>query len=229
MKIKMLFFIAIIGVIWMTGCSVHQTQTKQDAVLSGQGSIAESDDDKGNAISSSAELPNERTSDLPEEELLSMATDFAIYFPRSFSSAKELDPTRFTLFKLYENNPNNCDKEGVFWVTPEELSSEVSLRFDISDYHFISPEQENVYPQYVEDKKAIAFYPVGEGPRYVVELVNQEREGNYCYFTFGIYDNVITDEHKEKTLEQKLCYKFCVVENNDGVPFLQAISASEIE
>jgi len=59
--------------------------------------------------------------------------------------------------------------------------------------------------------------------------VDQESEGNYCYFIFEIYDDVITDEHKEKTLNKKLCYKFCVVKNSDGIPFLQAITASEVE
>ena len=59
--------------------------------------------------------------------------------------------------------------------------------------------------------------------------MDQESEGNYCYFIFEIYDDVITDEHKEKTLNKKLCYKFCVVKNSDGIPFLQAITASEVE
>ena len=39
----------------------------------------------------------------------------------------------------------------------------------VFDYHFIFPEQENVYSKYVKEK-TIAFYPIGESPLYVVEL-----------------------------------------------------------
>lgn len=162
----------------------------------------------------------------PAEDLRDMAADFALNFAWAFSDPNELNATRFCLWKIYYEDPD-ATENGILWVDPERLKEEVELRFDISDYQFESPEQENVYPRYVEEKGAIAFYPVGEGSRYAVELIGQETEGEYQDYIFDIYDDFITDGHEERTLETTLRYRFRVVESNDGSLFLQAVSATE--
>jgi len=232
MKLKVVFAVAIIYAMTAVACS-FQNYAKPENILSGQGSIASEGNISETPPESSISLPNEisteRFNDFEEEELLSIAREFAVNFPAPFSSTEDLNFLRFTLMCIYYDDPTAMDESGIVWVSPEKLSEEIELRFGISDYRFPSPEQENVYPRYVASEEAIAFYPVGEGTRYAVELTNQEANGEYRFYTFEIYDDFITDEHPEKTLEQKLCYKFHIVRSSDDTPFLQAISASEVE
>lgn len=160
------------------------------------------------------------------DELLSIAADIAVNFPYAFSSADELDVTRFCLLKIYDEDPA-AKEEGILRVSPGRLAEEVELRFGISDYQFQSPERENVYPRYVEEEEAIVFYPAGGNSNYAVELTGQEAEGEYYDYIFDVYDDFITDGHEERTLETTLRYRFRLVESADGAPFLQAVSATE--
>lgn len=161
----------------------------------------------------------------PTEEPRDIAADFALNFTEPFSSPEELEVDRFCLWKIYYEDPDVTDDAGILWVSPQRLKEEVELRFGLTDHQFQSPEQENVYPRYVEEKDAIAFMPVGHGNWYSAVLVGMEEDRDYQYYIFDIFDAMITDGHEEPTLERTLVYKFRPVETVDGAPFLQAVSA----
>lgn len=176
----------------------------------------------------SAQAQTDKPQTDPSEELRNIAADFALNFPFAFSSPEELDPARFCFLKIYDEDPGAEDGEGIVWVSPERLKEEVERRFDISDYQFRSPEQENVYPRYVEEKGAIAFRPAGHGIWLSAELADLAAEGEYLYYTFEFYDDVISDEHPERTLEGRLRYQFRVAETDGGALYLRAVSAADL-
>lgn len=178
--------------------------------------------------SGGGDLSADRPQKGPSEQLLSIAADFAENYPFAFASPEKLFPDHFTLFKIYDEDPTAVDENGILWVSPERLAQEVELRFGISDFQLQPPIWEDEYPRYVEEKGAIAFIPVGKAPWLKAELIAQSAEGEYYLYTFGLYDDVISDEHPEKTLERTLLYRFRVVETADGAPFLQAVSAEEL-
>lgn len=166
--------------------------------------------------------------DLPDD-LTSVASDFAVNFPYAFSSPEELQMERYCLLRIYYEDRGAITEDGQWsWISRERLEEEVRRRFDLPDYRFQSPEQENVYPRYVEEKGAIAFSLAGGGPRYVAELTGQEAQGEYYDYIFDLYDNFITDGHEEMTLETTLRYRFRVAEGDDGAIYLQAVSAMEV-
>lgn len=187
-------------------------------------------DDTG-ASDAAPEPPQPPSPDLAkgaEEELLTIATEFAVYFPKPFSSTKELQFDRFVMLNMYYDDPSLEDKDGNFWITPEELAEEVELRFGIPGYVYKSPERENVFPRYVEEKGAIAFRAAGGLPSFLAEFIDLRQEGLDFFYTFDIYNDFITDGHEEATLERRLCYHFRLVERADGRPWLQAVSAVEV-
>lgn len=194
-------------------------------VISGGGSA-------GSGSEAGSEAAPQGQPDQPYSEAsegpLAIATDFAVNFYWAFASPEELDPTRFCLLKIYYEDPAATDEQGILWVSPERLREEVLSRFDVADYQFQSPEQWNVYPRYVEEKGAIAFYPAGGNSNYAVKLVGQEAQGEYYDYIFDVYDNFITDGHEEMTLETTLRYRFRVSEDDSGAPILRAVSATEV-
>lgn len=165
-----------------------------------------------------------------EKALVAQAEEFAVNFAYAgpFSATRELAPDRFVLLKLYEEHLDWEDESGIVWVPLEEFSREVYLRFGMEDYQFISPEGGNVYPRYVAEKDAVAFYAGGGGSPWAVELAERSAEGDVRTYTFNIYDDFITDGHEERTWERQLRYIFRVVRREDGRPQLQAVSAEEV-
>lgn len=183
----------------------------------------------GEMASGGGELPESPLKVDPAEELLTIAADFAENFPIPFSSPEELvSVERFCLLKIYYEDPVAISEDGQWsWISRERLEEEVRRRFDLPDYRFQSPEQENLYPRYVEEKGAVAFSLAGGGNWLTAVPAGRTAEGEYYDYTFEFYDDVISDEHPERTLERALRYRFRVVEAADGKPFLQAVSATE--
>ena len=181
------------------------------------------------SVPAPSDVPGEKENHFLTGELLSVATDFAINFPKPFAATGELDFSRFVMFDMYLDDPAMMDQDGIVWINPQDLADEVLLRFGIPDYLFESPTRENVYPRYVEEKGAIAFYVAGEYSSFLAEFIDFRQEGSDLFYTFDIYDDFITDGHEEKTLERRLCYHFRPVERKDGTPWLQAVSATEVE
>ena len=178
-------------------------------------------------VSGPSQPPSPDLTEGAEEELLAIATDFAVDYPKPFSSTKELIFERFVMLNIYYDDPALMDDNSIVWIDPKKLAEEVEVRFGISDYRFISPERENEYPRYVEEKDAIAFYTEGEYSAFLAEFIDLRQEGLDFFYTFDIYNDFITDGHEEATLERRLCYHFRLVERADGRPWLQAVSAVE--
>ena len=184
------------------------------------------------AFSEPSQPPSPDLAEGAEEELLAIATDFAVYYPKPFSSTKELHFDRFVMLNIYYDDPALKGEDGIVWIDPKKLAEEVELRFGISGYVFDPPVDDYpknaiVYPRYVEEKGAIAFYTEGELPSILAEFIDLRQEGLDFFYTFDIYNNFITDGHEEATLERRLCYHFRLVERADGRPWLQAVSAVE--
>ncbi len=201
----------------LTGCG------RGEAVpSSGGGPVA------SGAFSEPSQPPSPDLAEGAEEELLAIATEFAVDYPKPFSSTKELIFERFVMLNIYYDDPALMDDNSIVWIDPKKLAEEVEVRFGISDYRFISPERENEYPRYVEEKDAIAFYTEGEYSAFLAEFIDLRQEGLDFFYTFDIYNDFITDGHEEATLERRLCYHFRLVERADGRPWLQAVSAVEV-
>ena len=178
-------------------------------------------------VSGPSQPPSPDLTEGAEEELLAIATDFAVDYPKPFSSTKELIFERFVMLNIYYDDPALMDDNSIVWIDPTKLAEEVEVRFGISAYRFISPERENEYPRYVEEKDAIAFYTEGEYSAFLAEFIDLRQEGLDFFYTFDIYNDFITDGHEEAALERRLCYHFRLVERADGRPWLQAVSAVE--
>ena len=55
-----------------------------------------------------------------EEELLAIATEFAVYYPRPFSSTKELYFDRFVMLNIYYDDPARKGEDGIVWIDPQK-------------------------------------------------------------------------------------------------------------
>ena len=224
-----------LALLLLTACgAAGQTPASGPSSSQGGGKVISDGGDRSPSSGSAPEQPSQAQTDGPSadpsEELLSIAADFAESFPIPFSSPEELvSVERFCLLKIYYEDPAAISEDGQWsWISRERLEEEVRRRFDLPDYRFRSPEQENVYPRYVEEKGAIAFSLAGGGNWLTAVLTGQAAEGEYYSYTFDLYDDVITDEHPERTLEKTLRYRFRVVETAGGRLSLQAVSAAEL-
>ncbi len=168
------------------------------------------------------------TSGEDEAAMEAMALDFAVHHRDPFESTQGQVNERFVFLQLYEDHPEWEDESGSVWVPMEEFTREVWLRYGIEGYRFQSPARENVYPRYVEEKGAIAFYPAGCGISWVAEQAGAAAQGDLRAYTIDLYNDFITDGHEERTWERRLRYTFRMVRRENGEPVLQAISAREL-